>query len=193
MIEPKKKLKSHNRPVPPHSAGLTMIEVLLALAIFSVGLLAVAGMQLSSVTKNSSSRMNMMAVEYAADYMERLLDLGTNVDLSRNGIDEDGDTVTDEDNEILGWPQLAIGTVHAPEDFLAVDYDQDGVVDIVPHPEFGQFFDLTWATADYDSEHDDLIGGTAGQSGQTKLITMTVSWANGDKSLFFTCLKSMAL
>ena len=87
-------------------AGFTLIEVLLALAIFSIGLLAVASMQISSVTKNTSSRLNTMAVEYASDYMERLLGLGMDSDIIGNGMDDDLDGTIDDDDEVLGYPHL---------------------------------------------------------------------------------------
>lgn len=53
--------------------GYTMIEVLIALAIFSIGILGVAKMQIASTNLNSYSRMATEAATVGGDEMERLM------------------------------------------------------------------------------------------------------------------------
>jgi prepilin-type N-terminal cleavage/methylation domain-containing protein len=55
--------------------GFTLIEILLALAIFSIGILAIAGLQIRAINLNSSSRMQSEATTVAVDVMERLMSL----------------------------------------------------------------------------------------------------------------------
>ena len=55
------------------SRGFTMIEVLIAMAIFLIGFLAVGAMQLSSVNGNASSRLRTEATAIAAQHAERFL------------------------------------------------------------------------------------------------------------------------
>ena len=60
---------------PKNSGGFTLIEVLLAITIFAVGILAIAGMQIKSINLNSAARMQTEATTAAVDCMERLLSL----------------------------------------------------------------------------------------------------------------------
>lgn len=55
--------------------GYTLIEVLFALGIFTIGILAVAGMQIRAVNLNAGARMQTEATVVAADWMERLAGL----------------------------------------------------------------------------------------------------------------------
>jgi len=55
--------------------GFTIIEVLIALAIFSIGILAVAKMQISSVGYNTKSRVYTEAATAGAGQIEELLTL----------------------------------------------------------------------------------------------------------------------
>ena len=53
--------------------GFTMIEVLLAMAIFLIGFLAVGSMQISSVNANANARLRTSASILAGDIVEQLL------------------------------------------------------------------------------------------------------------------------
>ena len=53
--------------------GFTLIEVLIAIAIFSIGILAVGAMQVSSVRGNAIARGVTEKVYLAGDRMEKLL------------------------------------------------------------------------------------------------------------------------
>lgn len=53
--------------------GFTLVEVLIALTIFTIGILAVATMQTSSIRYNSSARLSSEAVFQAERKVEELL------------------------------------------------------------------------------------------------------------------------
>jgi type IV pilus modification protein PilV len=61
-------LKKHNR-------GYTLIEVLIALAIFSIGFLSLASVQIKSITQNASAKMYTEATAMTVDSLERLISL----------------------------------------------------------------------------------------------------------------------
>jgi type IV pilus assembly protein PilV len=97
--------------------GFTLIEVLIALAIFSIGILAVGGMQISAIRANALARSLTEVTTMAADRMEKLIQLSSNdpaltagiytpsatsdgIDNNRNGIiDERGET----GNMAISW------------------------------------------------------------------------------------------
>jgi prepilin-type N-terminal cleavage/methylation domain-containing protein len=60
--------------------GFTFVEVLIVIAIFSVGILAVAGMQVTSINANASARMSGEATALAANQIEALMAAGYNDD-----------------------------------------------------------------------------------------------------------------
>jgi prepilin-type N-terminal cleavage/methylation domain-containing protein len=55
------------------SAGFTLIEILIAMAIFSIGILGVATMQISSVNGNSHARKHLEASAFAQGQLESAL------------------------------------------------------------------------------------------------------------------------
>lgn len=56
-------------------SGFTLIEILIALAIFAIGILAIASLQIKSINTNAAARMQSEATVAAVDCMERLLSL----------------------------------------------------------------------------------------------------------------------
>ena len=52
--------------------GFTIVEVMVAMAIFFIGFLAVAQMQMKSVSGNAAARMQTEATTVAVDRLERL-------------------------------------------------------------------------------------------------------------------------
>jgi prepilin-type N-terminal cleavage/methylation domain-containing protein len=54
------------------SAGFTLIEVLVAVAIFAIGILALTSLQAVYIGGNSSARMQTEATGLAAQWLERL-------------------------------------------------------------------------------------------------------------------------
>lgn len=57
----------------PSSAGFTLVEVLIALVVFSIGILAVFAMQISAINQNAAARMQSEATGVAVHTMERLI------------------------------------------------------------------------------------------------------------------------
>jgi len=57
------------------AGGFTLIEVLMAMAVLTIGLLAIGSMQISSINGNSTGKMTSQAASFASDQMERLLAL----------------------------------------------------------------------------------------------------------------------
>jgi prepilin-type N-terminal cleavage/methylation domain-containing protein len=55
--------------------GYTIIEVLIAMSIFAIGFLAVAKMEIMSITRNANARMQSEATAKAVDRLERLMSL----------------------------------------------------------------------------------------------------------------------
>jgi prepilin-type N-terminal cleavage/methylation domain-containing protein len=99
-VEKKRGLKM----ILKRNEGLTLIEVLAAVAILSFGLLAVATMQGSSIKGNSQAIGTTEAITLAQDKVEELMRLpythadltdtdtdGTDQDADDDGADDDGD------------------------------------------------------------------------------------------------------
>jgi prepilin-type N-terminal cleavage/methylation domain-containing protein len=55
------------------SAGFTLVEVLIALVVFSIGILAVFAMQISAINQNAAARVQSEATGVAVHTMERLI------------------------------------------------------------------------------------------------------------------------
>jgi type IV pilus modification protein PilV len=58
-----------------NNRGFTLVEVLFALAIFSIGILAVGSMQISAINNNASARMRTEATILASETVEELISL----------------------------------------------------------------------------------------------------------------------
>ena len=58
--------------------GYTLVEVLFAMAIFALGFLALATLQIKSISQNASSRMRTDATTMAVESLERLISLPYN-------------------------------------------------------------------------------------------------------------------
>jgi type IV pilus assembly protein PilV len=56
-----------------NESGFTLLEVLIALTIFSVGLLGIAGMQITAIKTNSSSNTRSVQTDVAASVLEEIL------------------------------------------------------------------------------------------------------------------------
>lgn len=72
--------------------GFTLIEVLMAMAVFSIGFLALASMQITATNGNARARSLMDAVSVLEDHMEYLKNLPNTQDFQdTRGIPEDLD------------------------------------------------------------------------------------------------------
>ena len=69
----KAQTRSMNKHIALNNNGFTMIEALMAMAIFLIGFLAVSSMQISAVNGNTSARMRTSASILAGDIVEQLL------------------------------------------------------------------------------------------------------------------------
>jgi type IV pilus modification protein PilV len=58
-----------------NNPGYTLIEVLIALAIFAIGFLSLASIQIKSITQNASAKMYTEATAMAVESLERLISL----------------------------------------------------------------------------------------------------------------------
>jgi type IV pilus modification protein PilV len=76
--------------------GFTLIEVLIAMAIFAIGILAITGMQVTSILENHSARLRTEAISYASKHMDELISQGY------SGVPTGTGSAT-EDSTILTW------------------------------------------------------------------------------------------
>jgi prepilin-type N-terminal cleavage/methylation domain-containing protein len=53
--------------------GFSLIEVLIAMAIFSIGILALTSLQIRSINQNATAKMQTAATTLAVDWMEQLI------------------------------------------------------------------------------------------------------------------------
>lgn len=86
---------NQNKFFCPGSNGFTLIEVLIAMAIFSIGILAVAGMQLWNVKNNTTGNITTQATLLARAQMEQLKNVSDVTTLAsavdpNNPMDENG-------------------------------------------------------------------------------------------------------
>ena len=67
--------QSNNIKIQMNIKGFTLLEVLIVIAIFSIGILAVAAMQMSSTRGNASARRITEATALAESQIENLMQL----------------------------------------------------------------------------------------------------------------------
>ena len=60
---------------PPTQSGFTLLEVIIALSIFTIGILAVASMQISAIKGNAAAGGYTESTIWAGDQIERLMHL----------------------------------------------------------------------------------------------------------------------
>ena len=67
--------QSVSKNIKNNEKGFTLIEILIAISIFAIGMLAVASMQVSGIQGNGIARALTGASSWAADRVERLISL----------------------------------------------------------------------------------------------------------------------
>ena len=82
------------------SQGFTLVEVLIAMAIFSVGILAVGAMQINSTNTNTGARIRTEASTWVVDQIERL-----------TALDYDNTELDAGDHEVVQGPYTVEWTV----------------------------------------------------------------------------------
>jgi prepilin-type N-terminal cleavage/methylation domain-containing protein len=69
-------LKSRLLTSPCSQRGLTLIEILLVMAIFSIGILAIMTLQITAINSNAKARRIMRGSTILADQFEKLISAG---------------------------------------------------------------------------------------------------------------------
>lgn len=126
--------------------GYTLIEVLIAMAIFAIGILAVGSMQISAINSNANSRNSTTLVTYAKDRAEDLM------------------TIAYDDVVDLSVGEHSVGAGSFTQATDGIDNDEDGQID-----EAGEtgHISIQWNVIEAD-----LTGDTINDS---KIITVTVT------------------
>jgi len=78
--------RSHEDEDRKKEKGFTLIEVIIAMALISIGLLATASMQVTAIKGNASARIRTERTTWAQDTLEKLMALSyTDADLDPAG------------------------------------------------------------------------------------------------------------
>lgn len=102
-----KKTSHHN------DSGFTLIEVIIAIAILTIGILSVNAMQISSIQGNATANLLTEASGWASDQVEQIVGMkyddsnlddndgdGTKQDSNRDGFDDNGNDFGLNDNTV---------------------------------------------------------------------------------------------
>ncbi len=109
-----------------NQSGFTLLEVLIAVAILTIGILSVNAMQVTSINGNSSANNMTKSTNLASDYLEKMLNMP--FDSGTNGTDDDGDGATDEPDEKFD-DGTGANNGSAGLDDNGLDDDNDGAID----------------------------------------------------------------
>jgi type IV pilus assembly protein PilV len=124
----------HTHAMPARHRGISLIELLVSLLIFSFGMLGLAGLQTRALSFSQSSMQRSLATSLTDDILDRM-----RADRA-NAINNNWDTaLTDTSSSITGsllyqtdlkdWKQAVEATL--PEGRASVGVDVNGVVTIV--------------------------------------------------------------
>lgn len=183
-------------PCASRQNGFTLIEVLIVIAIFSIGILAASAMHGSSVKTNSTARKGTLALEYATDTMEMLMRINPSIQ-DRFNFDDDGANGVDDANEATDlnndtFDNDGDGTVdnetvwhRLPEFQAGAGYSRGGAFYFPEDAYYSSFCDLTWDITDIDCDNDG--------ADDAKRIDITVTWDNGAKSIQLTNIRTSIL
>ncbi len=80
--------ENSNTTRPNSSSGYTLLEILIALSIFSYGILGVATMQVSGIHGNATSRWHTKATTWGMDRIEKLMTIDYDHDDLADGTHE---------------------------------------------------------------------------------------------------------
>ncbi len=143
--------KSTEIPKSICNRGFTLIEVLIAMSIFAIGILAVGSMQVSAINKYAGARNSTKVVTVAKDRVEEL-----------NGLAYD-----DADLD-AGEHSVAAGNLTAVTD--GIDNDENGQID-----EAGEtgHINIIWNVTETDLNGDGI--------NDSKIVTVTVTRAAGGR------------
>ena len=108
----KKKLKTER--------GFTLVEVMVAICVFSIGMLAVASMQVSGTQGTASAKWNTGAAVWASDQIEKIISLPYDhadlTDGAHAGVTEDQYAISwlVQDDELVDNTKMITVTVMIP-------------------------------------------------------------------------------
>ena len=153
---------------PNAQDGFSLVEVLIAMAVLSIGLLSIAAMQTSAIRGNAKSNDLTQRTTIASNHMEYLLNLPFTdpglTDQTTDGIDNNGDGTIDEAAESL----------HDPEND-GIDNDGDGTIDEADddgEPDYS----VTWNVTDNTANLKNISLTLSGRSyGVTKTIRINTT------------------
>lgn len=137
-------MSKQNRLV--RSRGFTLVEILVALVVLSIGLLGVAALQLTSLRNNHSSAMRTQATFLAYDIIDRMranrdpaLAGDYNIDFG-----EEGTSGTLAGDDIVAWKENIANTLPA--------IDNEGEAEVADGrvTQNGNVFTVTLRWADWD-------------------------------------------
>jgi type IV pilus assembly protein PilV len=124
--------------------GFSLVEVLIALVIMSVGMLGIAGLYVQSMQAGRTSMLRHHAVTLAGDVADRIR-ANPRAGMAYEGAGEDGscvsgvvycDEVSMAGHDILLWRQQAAGTL--PDGDVAITFDDSGIPPVYT-------IDVTWS------------------------------------------------
>ena len=73
-----KPLKTRSWAATCHQNGFTLIEILLVMSIFCIGILAIMTLHVSAINSNAKARIILMGSTLLADQFEKLITMGLN-------------------------------------------------------------------------------------------------------------------
>jgi type IV pilus assembly protein PilV len=142
-----RKLKVYN-----NNQGFTLIEIMIAMVIFVVGMLSVAAMQTSATKGNNTANRSTRAFTWCSDRMEVLMSLPYD---DPNPDDLDAGEHSEDNGD---FTQASDG----------IDNDYDGEIDEVGE---SGVVEIMWTVVENDG-----ITGAPPPPANTKSIAVTVSW-----------------
>lgn len=178
---------------PADTSGFTIIELMIVIAIFTIGILGTMSMQLAASKTNRNAREQALAMEYATDTMELLLNLGL-----YDNVDNNGDGNKDNSCDMWGLADLTAGAVHTRADSPNTT-DDDGPDDIAEDAYAAGIFNLSWTVTNQDRDgnadtgHGDDGTGDGSAGDDTKQIDITVTWDGGAKWVNLTGIRTELL
>jgi type IV pilus assembly protein PilV len=139
--------KSTEIPKSICNQGFTLIEVLIAMSIFAIGILAVGSMQVSAINKYAGARNSTTVVTVAKDRVEEL-----------NGL------AYDDADLVAGEHSVSAGNLTLATD--GIDNDENGQID-----EAGEtgHISIIWNVTETDLNGDGI--------NDSKIVTVTVTRA----------------
>jgi len=90
-------------PAEPSEGGFTLIEILIALSIFAVGVLAVASMQITAIQGNATSAGVTDGVVLASQRMEMLMEEAWTSDALNPANNAGAETVATQGRYTIDW------------------------------------------------------------------------------------------